>query len=211
MFSIKLQNCGKRYNFEWIFRGISLDLESGHRQAILGSNGSGKSTLLQIISSRSIASEGSVEFFDNSELIETDKVYRHITLSAPYLELPEEFTLRELLDFHFSLKSPYNDLTPEEITEILRLKSSRNKPLRYYSSGMKQRVKLGLAILTRSDLLLLDEPCTNLDKAGMEWYRNLVETYANGRIIVVCSNHQAIEYDFCDKQILIDDFKPRKA
>jgi ABC-type multidrug transport system ATPase subunit len=76
---------------------------------------------------------------------------------------------------------------------------------------MKQRVKLGLAILTRSDLLLLDEPCTNLDKAGMEWYRNLVETYANGRIIVVCSNHQAIEYDFCDKQILIDDFKPRKA
>lgn len=210
MLQIRLTKAGKRFNFEWIFRGINLDLNVGDRQAILGSNGSGKSTLLQIISGRSLASEGLVEYIDNSLVLPSEQVYQHITMSAPYLELPEEFSLNELLDFHFSLKTAIDGLSKEEIIEKLRLKASANKPLQYYSSGMKQRVKLGLALITNSDMILLDEPCSNLDKAGMEWYRELLETYARERIIVVCSNHQAMEYDFCKSELLIDDYKPKR-
>ena len=72
---------------------------------------------------------------------------------------------------------------------------------------MKQRVRLTLAILADCPLLLLDEPVSNLDKAAIEWYKNLINTYALHKTIVVCSNSIKEEHSFCNKELDMADYK----
>ena len=72
---------------------------------------------------------------------------------------------------------------------------------------MKQRVRLVLAILSNTPLLLLDEPTSNLDKKGIEWYKQLMSEYCSERIVMVCSNHQQHEYEFCKNEIVIEKYK----
>jgi ABC-type multidrug transport system ATPase subunit len=202
---ILLDNIGKRYNTEWIFRGLSTELNSSNNYVILGSNGSGKSTLLQVIASSLYHSEGILKYELDNAVIEPEQIFRKLSIATPYLELIEEFTLREIIDFHRKLK-PMMLETPQVI-ETLMLERSADKAIRYYSSGMKQRVKLGLAILSNTPLLLLDEPVSNLDHKGIDWYQGLINDYCKERLVVVCSNKQKEEYFMCNQQIRIEDYK----
>lgn len=203
---ITLSKIGRRFNREWIFRNIDYSFESGNSYAILGINGSGKSTLLQVISGALAPSEGSLSYQTNHEEIEVEKVFRHLVLAAPYLELIEEFTLSEVLDFHFDFKKRINNLSNSELITLLNMEKSKDKQLKYFSSGMKQRVKLILAFCADTPILLLDEPTSNLDEQGINWYRSLVEKFTLNRLVIVCSN-QSHEYEFCTNQILIADYK----
>ena len=130
-----------------------------------------------------------------------------MSIAAPYLELIEDFTLKEHIQFHFSVKKSVRDLSVNEVIELSGLKKSANKKISYFSSGMKQRLKLTLAILSDTPLLLLDEPLSNLDSKAGDWYANLIENYTAGRSIVVCSNHQPNEYFFHKQQLNIEDFQ----
>lgn len=204
---IHLQNISKRYGFEWIFRDINATFEAGKSYAVLGSNGSGKSTLLQVIAASISPSKGKIEYADSSEkVIEVGEIYRHISWAAPYLQLIEEFSLKELLSFQSRFKPFINQLSIEEVIDIAELPNVRKKAIQHYSSGMKQRVKLILAILADSSILLLDEPATNLDANATQWYRNLIEQYTQHRIVIVASNQEK-EYDFCTNRLVIEDFK----
>jgi ABC-type multidrug transport system ATPase subunit len=204
---IELKQAGKKYLREWIFRNASLSIHPSEKVVILGPNGSGKSTLLQLFSGSLLPTEGKVTHSDEGQAIEPESVFRKLTYAAPYLELIEEFTLEELINFHFSFKSPLYRMKYREILDHSGLASSEKKVFRYFSSGMKQRVKLALAIFSDVDLLLLDEPCSNLDSAAIQWYQNLVSVHAGGRTIIVCSNNQAEEYSFCDRRIMMADLK----
>jgi ABC-type multidrug transport system ATPase subunit len=206
---IVLENIAKRYAREWIFRGVNLELLRGHSYAILGSNGSGKSTLLQVIASYLTPTKGKLSYFSGTEEIPLEKVYHHLSVASPYMELIEEFTLSEYLNFHRELKRFYNDLEVAEVIKIMELEHARDKSLGNFSSGMKQRVKLGTAILTQSDLLLLDEPTSNFDARAIDWFRNLIDTYQKNRIVVVCSNHINAEYDFCSQEIVMENYKQK--
>lgn len=208
---IQLTDIAKRYAREWIFRDVNLEFHSNQSYVILGSNGSGKSTLLQVISSFLTPSKGSLKFYSDKEEVPIEEMYKHFSIATPYLELPEEFTLLEVLDFHRKLKPFYQDYTNQEIVSILDLERAQNKKLNNYSSGMKQRVKLGLAILSKTDLLLLDEPSSNLDAQSIEWFLNLISKYKKDRIIIVCSNHIKAEYEFCKNEIIMEDFKSAKT
>jgi ABC-type multidrug transport system ATPase subunit len=112
----------------------------------------------------------------------------------------------ELIQFHFSFKDQLGFTSAEEIINSMGLQKAKNKEIRYFSSGMKQRVKLALALYSKVDCILLDEPTTNLDEQGIAWYLNLIDTMLGNRTIFVSSN-QAHEYAFCNKQILIADYK----
>lgn len=204
---IKLHQLGKRYNRDWIFRNVSYEFCSGNAYVILGSNGSGKSTLLQLIAGNQLASEGSIDYEKEAKKIEAEKINHHLSFASPYLELIEEYTLREIISFHAQFKRFYEGLGVDSIIELTGLSKSSDKELKYYSSGMKQRVRLALAILSKTSLLLLDEPTSNLDKKGIDWYNELIERYKDNRIILVCSNHQQHEYSFCAKQISMEDYK----
>ena len=206
MMKINLEHIGRRFNREWIFRDVNYVFESGSSYAILGANGAGKSTILQVISGSLSSSEGSISYSKDGVLLNPENVFEHLSMAAPYLELIEELTLRELIDFHFRFKKFRSGLDRDFMIDLMGLKQSEYKAIKNFSSGMKQRVKLALAFCSDTEMVLLDEPASNLDQQGLEWYLNLVEKYTKDRILIICSN-QLQEYSFCKKQLNIADYK----
>jgi ABC-type multidrug transport system ATPase subunit len=207
MLTISLDNAGKQYNHTWIFSGLDAILESGTSTAILGSNGSGKSTLLQVISSAIMPSAGSVVYKLNGIEVRPEHAFRLMSIAAPYIELIEDFTLSEMVCFHRRLKPLMRNMTTPEFIKLCRLTDNADKAIKHFSSGMKQRVRLALAILSDTPVLLLDEPVSNLDRAGIEWFRELLERNQTNRLIVVSSNSIADEFDFCSSSIKMEDYK----
>lgn len=207
MMKIQLEQIGKKFNTEWIFRNVSFSFEENSATAILGRNGSGKSTLLQVIAGNLHPTSGQVIYTLDGHTVVDEDIFRHLTMVAPYLELIEDFTLREMLEFHFSFKRylPGHDIST--VTGLLEFPSMKQKQIRQFSSGMKQRVKLVLAILSDVPMLLLDEPTMNLDKTGIDWYLGLVEKFAGKRTVIVCSNLHQTESAFAGNSIQIEDFK----
>ncbi len=204
---ITLQNVGKRYNQEWIFRGIDHTFLKNEHTVIRGSNGSGKSTLLQVILGSSVASEGQLHYTAGAKEVGVEDGLGLFSIATPYLELIEEFTLTEMLAFHQKMTSFKDGLTIDEIVDRLQLKSAKNKAIKYFSSGMKQRVKLGLALFSDTPFVLLDEPTSNLDAEAIKWYGSLVRDNMLNRIIIVCSNDQKDEFSFCNSELNILDYK----
>lgn len=205
--NISLKNLGRRFNKEWIFKHINFEISAATPTVVFGSNGSGKSTLLKLISSSEIPSEGEIIYQKNEQIILADKIYQHIGIAAPYMDLPEEFTLNEILDFNLKFKPFIHQLKKDEIAEIAYLQDSINKPIKVFSSGMKQRLKLTLALYTQNDIILLDEPTSNLDQKGVDWYQEQIEKTKKDRTIVVCSNAHQAEYFFCQQEINLNEFK----
>lgn len=205
-YRITLDDIGRRFNRDWIFRGIHYSFRSGMIYAILGPNGSGKSTLLQVLNGSLAPSKGKIDFFFEEKSIAPENVYQHLSLAAPYMELIEEFTLSEMVDFHFKFKPYKNGIDKNLLIDLLALHKSSNKAIRYFSSGMKQRLKLALAFCSDTPVLMLDEPTSNLDSQGVDWYLSLVQKFAEGRLTIICSN-QPHEYSFCNEQLSISDYK----
>lgn len=203
---ILLEDIGRRFNQEWIFKKINYRFVEGESYAILGPNGSGKSTLLQVLAGSLSPSKGKIDYSHQKTTIDVEKVFNHLALAAPYLELIEEFTLLELLTFHFKFKKMADGYDIMKLLHLLQLESSKNKEIRYFSSGMKQRVKLLLAFCTDSPILMLDEPTSNLDSQGVKWYLEMMEEFGKKRLVLICSN-QAHEYEFCDHHFNILDYK----
>ena len=207
---IKLSNAGKRFNREWIFRHADLEFNSANSYAITGPNGSGKSTLLQCIGGMLQLSEGVIDYANNESTIASEDAYRDISFCAPYLDVIEEMTLTEFFQFHLQFKSFIPGTSIKKAIEAVGLSSAAQKQIRYFSSGMKQRVKLAQSIFSDTAIVLLDEPCSNLDTAGIELYHSLIDDYCKERIVIVCSN-DIVEYNFCEKIISIQSFKSSVA
>lgn len=206
MMRIQLTKAGKKYNRDRIFTNADLTFISGESYAIIGSNGSGKSTLLQIIAGSIDLSYGTIQWNFNNKNIETENVFSYLSIVAPYVEVIEEMTAFEFLDFHFKFKPKQQNVSTKEILSIIGLDTTVGKQIRHFSSGMKQRIKLAQAIFSDLPLLLLDEPCTNFDKNGYELYHQLIANYATQKTIIVSSN-DVNEYSFCNHVVNIMDFK----
>jgi ABC-type multidrug transport system ATPase subunit len=206
LMKIKLSNAGKRFNREWIFRNANLEFTSDSAYAITGHNGSGKSTLLQCLGGMLQLSEGSIEHFTDNTPLPPEETYISTSFCAPYLDVIEEMTLVEFLQFHNQFKAFIEGASINTVIELIGLKGAGHKQIRYYSSGMKQRVKLAQAIFFDTPIILLDEPCSNLDSKGIELYQSLIENYCTNRLVVVCSN-DPVEYGFCNHVIAITDYK----
>jgi ABC-type multidrug transport system ATPase subunit len=204
--TIIFYKAGKRFNRDWIFRNADLTFLPGRSYAITGSNGSGKSTLLQTLAGSMEVSEGKIEWRVNNTSIDANNIYSFLTISAPYVEVIEEMSAAEFLQFHQQFKPLIRNISISEILKLVGLEKAAKRQIRYYSSGMKQRVKLAQAIFSDAPLLLLDEPCTNLDVAGYELYHKLIKDYAKNKTIIVSSN-DVNEFSFCEDVINIMDYK----
>jgi ABC-type multidrug transport system ATPase subunit len=204
--NITLQNIGRRFNREWIFRGVEYTFNAGESYAILGSNGSGKSTLLQVLNGSLTPSSGELSYEKDGKKVAVEDVFQYLSLAAPYLELIEEFTLSEMIDLHFKFKNYKTGMDNKSVIDLLAMDANKNKLIKYFSSGMKQRLKLALAFCSDTPILMLDEPTSNLDAQGVEWYLGLVEKFAQGRLTIICSN-QPHEYGFCAHHLNISDYK----
>ncbi len=189
-----LRNIGKRFHQKWVFRGIDMQFKPGQHHALTGKNGSGKSTILLIAAGYLSPTKGSVRWSENGKILAPESVYSKLSLASPYMELVEEFTLEETLTFHQKFKPFLEGFDPGQLIDLSGLGESRHKALRHFSSGMKQRVKLLLAIMSRTQLVMLDEPCANLDSDAVAWYQQLKRDYAKNRTMIICSNHNPEEY-----------------
>ena len=207
-YRITLENIGRRFNRDWIFRGIDYTFVSGQSYAVLGPNGSGKSTLLQVLNGSLTPSAGKIGYFYHENIVEAGDVFQQLSLAAPYLELIEEFSTEEMIDFHFKFKLYGMAVDKAEVIDLLALPGAKNKQIKYFSSGMKQRLKLILAFCSDTALLMLDEPTSNLDSQGVDWYLSLVERFAVNRLTVICSN-QEHEYGFCKERLNINSYKQK--
>lgn len=203
---ISLTDAGKRFNRDWIFRHCTYTFKEGQSYAITGPNGSGKSTLLQVLGGSMMLNEGKIEYRISNKEQKNEEVYQQVSLCAPYLEVIEEMTLKEFLDFHQGFKPFIAGITAENIISVIGLEKAVNKQIRYYSSGMKQRVKLAQAVFSDTPILLLDEPCTNLDTAGIDLYNQLITDHCKARLVIVSSNDE-VEYKFCNTRINVNDYK----
>jgi ABC-type multidrug transport system ATPase subunit len=204
---IQLTAASKRFNQEWIFSNLNFSFMSGQHYAFVGNNGSGKSTLLQIIAGYIGLTKGQINWVNRAgENIDSSNIFKHISIAAPYLELVEEFTALEQIAFHQQFKSIQSNILPHEILEKIGLSKAADKQIRNFSSGMKQRLKLALAIFDQAPILLLDEPCSNLDQEGIQTYHELMQAHAMHKLIIVASNDPQ-EYQFCTQQLALSDFK----
>jgi len=206
--TITISGAGKRFNREWIFRNLHYQFLSGNSYGIIGFNGSGKSTLLQCIAGSMLLSEGNISYQNNTidTKIESENVFKLISICAPYLEIVEEMTSIEFLQFHQQFNPLIGKISIQEIINIIGLEKASNKQIRNFSSGMKQRLKLAQAIFSDAPILLLDEPCTNLDKEGYKLYHQLINDYCNNKLLIICSNEEA-EIEFCSERLNIVDYK----
>lgn len=193
---VQLIDVAKRFNKEWIFKGVNLTLESNKIYGLTGANGSGKTTLLSILSHFMAPTEGVIKY----ELGAKHHLRQSISVASPAISLLEEMTVLEAIEFHAHYKPFRNDLNSKGVIQLLGFEKHQNKLLRELSTGMKQRVKLVLAILSQSEILLLDEPGSNLDAAGFEFWKGLLKNNSKDRIVVIASNDEQ-DLAICDQRL----------
>ena len=204
---ITLNNATKSFGREVVFRNVEHVFASGSRTALLGPNGSGKSTLLLLVGGALMPTKGSVVHAVNGTVVPQEEVYRHVAIAAPYLGLYEELSLAETVLNHARFKPLKNGLTATDVARIAYLENALEKPVRNFSSGMKQRLKLALAILSDTPLLLLDEPTSNLDAKAVAWYSDLLREHVDQRTLLVASNRQEAEFALCTERVEVERWK----
>jgi ABC-type multidrug transport system ATPase subunit len=183
---VRLEQAGKRFEGRTIFRNADFEFGPGDRCLISGPNGAGKSTFLKLVAGYLRPSEGTVEHLIDGSSIDAEQAYRYIAMAAPYLRFPSDLSVMENIwtwERFRSLRLP-----AEEVPGMVKLEEAKHRPVRELSSGMEQRLKLGIAFASHTPLLLLDEPLTNIDAEGRELYHHLLEKEADDRGILVCSN-----------------------
>ena len=200
------QQVNKKFRQEYIIRDFSFQINANDKIAIIGQNGSGKSTLLKMLAQYSFPTKGSIEYFDlQNQQITKDQAFQFVSFVAPYVEIIEEFTLNELVNFFQKVKYTSEDITLSKFENYIELSPSKDKLIKNYSSGMRQKVKLGAAMLSNKPLLFLDEPTSNLDQSAKKWFSKNIQTLGN-KIIVIASNETS-EIDLCKSIIDIQNYK----
>ena len=206
---IVVKNLGKQFQEEWIFKDLDYSFRKDQIYAITGPNGSGKSTFLQVLSGFLPQTTGDIGYQTEDRKLSPDDFYKYISVAAPYTELIEEFTTLELLQFHFKFKKMRGSVDFNDFLAHIRLLQAKDKIIKNFSSGMKQRLKLGLAFYSETPVVLLDEPTSNLDAEGINWYQQLLSDHRSNRVVIISSN-QEYEYAQGDHEINILSYKPGK-
>lgn len=199
---IELNNISKRFNRNWIFRNITKEFVSGNSYAFIGNNGSGKSTLLKIIAGFEHPSLGSLKYSQDKEVHKSDFA-DYFTFCSPYQELIREMKLSEFLNFHEKMTGKLDKI---ELLKTVNLSGNEEKLIDNFSSGMIQRLKLGLSFFTERPVIFLDEPTSTLDPSGKEIFKQLFLKHQSNKLIIMASNEES-EYDLCADVLRIEDFK----
>jgi len=199
---INVENISKRYLYDWIIKDMSHTFSSESITGINGINGSGKSTFIKMISGYLSPSKGKIEYSIDDQKIDRSDLFKYISLAAPYTDIINEYDVEEMFHFHCKFKKMRIDNDLSLFLDIVKLKGSKGKQIQFYSSGMKQRLQLALALLTDSNLLLLDEPTSYLDQENKLWFYDLLSQHKNGRTIIIASNDNE-DFEHCDDVLVI--------
>jgi ABC-type multidrug transport system ATPase subunit len=203
---VSLENISKRFGYQWIVRACNYHFPPGSISGISGMNGSGKSTLIKIISSHLSPTEGKVKYKAGEKWVGNSDIYKYLSMVGPYTGLIGEYNIEEQYDFHFKFKKKSRDIKFEEFREWLELDIHPTKRIMDYSSGMHQRLQLGIALQTDVPLLLLDEPTSFLDNHAKDWFYRNLESMAANKTIIIASNDKE-DFALCGKMYDVMELK----
>ena len=206
---IKCENLSKSYSGRTIFKNLSFNISTSQSLTVTGSNGSGKSTLIKVIANLIHSSKGNISVKSDNMDVPRDKWFEKTGLLSPYLNLYDELTGFENLDFFYRLKAKDGSDSHGRIDHVLHkvnLYEKRNEQLKNYSSGMKQKLKLAFAVLHEPEILLLDEPRSNLDKAGIDMIYEVSAEQKEKGILIIATNDED-DKELCDNILSIEDYK----
>ena len=201
---ILADNISKKFLKQALFSNFTYSFELGNRYGIIGNNGSGKSTLLKIISGFLSPNTGSIRYLAGEREIPIEEVYAYVAYCAPYIDLIESMTMDEMIDFHFKFKQFALGVNKELFFNTIDI--DPHKKIETYSSGMKQRLKIGLNLMSESRILLIDEPTSFLDSHGIEWFHRVLNQYSANKILIIASNDKN-DLTTCREIINIENHK----
>ncbi len=206
-YSVELNNLTKYFGRRLIFNGISFNFTSQNIYGISGPNGSGKSTLVKIIANLNSATKGKVVHKSGEKLIEPEELHNYIGFVSPYLFLYDEFTAEENLIHSSRIRGiHYGKERADHLLNELNLFDRRNDLVRGYSSGMKQRLKFIFALLHEPQLLIFDEPTSNLDATGKEAVYSIIKNELKNNLVIIASNEET-DLSLCGRVIELEQFK----
>ncbi len=207
MISLKVRGIGHSYGNRRIFDDVNLELTSGDILAITGANGSGKSTLLKILAGILQPTNGEVKFVLFQRNIPRELRPLHVGLVAPYVNVYEDLTLRENLEFIGRTRSMNSNATQiEGVALRVGLSINLGKPLKAYSTGMQQRARFAAALFHEPKLLLLDEPMLGLDRYGRNMVENVVKDAQSAGLLVVIASNAEREISMAKQILCIEDY-----
>jgi ABC-type multidrug transport system ATPase subunit len=204
---VRLERVSRHFYYRWVFKNLSYTFQTPVWYSITGHNGSGKSTLLQVISGFLSPSKGQITYHQNKQELPLESGYQYVSIATPYLDLVEEFSPEEHLNFHSTFKSLKPSITIDHILRATGLLPHRKKAIKFFSSGMVQRLRLAQALYFDTPLVLLDEPTSHLDQQGVAWYQELLKTRCQDQCVIIASNNPA-DYQQCSFELSIETYKP---
>lgn len=202
-----MQQVSRHFYYRWVFKNLSYVFKSPNWYSVTGSNGSGKSTLLKVISGFLSPSKGDLSYTYEGQPVQVDALYPYLSMAAPYMDLISEFSPEEQLRFHNTFKLLKSGHTINSILEDTGLAPHRKKAIRFFSSGMVQRLRLAQALYFNTSLLLLDEPTSHLDSQGVAWYQSVLKANCQDQCVIIASNNPE-DYQECGNQLAMEDYKP---
>jgi heme exporter protein A len=206
-YSLSADSINKTFGRRLIFKNISFKLNLSTIFGISGPNGSGKSTLVKIIANIISPSAGRIIHNLNGSEIKPGKLHNHIGLVSPYLVLYDEFTAYENLNYFSEIRGiSFNKERVDSLLNKFLLFNRRNDLVKTYSSGMKQRLKFIFALMHSPQLIILDEPTSNIDDEGKEVVYELVKEEGNKNIVIIASNEKS-DLSLCSEIIDLNDYK----
>jgi heme exporter protein A len=206
-YSIQSQNLSKLFGRRLIFKDINFNWSEQGIFGISGPNGSGKSTLVKIVSGLISASSGKIIHKNSNGEIIPEKLHNHIGFVSPYLVLYEEFSAWENLKIFSQIRDvPFHDERVLFSLKQFLLDRRKDDLVKTYSSGMKQRLKFIFALMHSPEVLIFDEPTSNLDEEGKKVVYEIVREEGKSKIVIIASNEMK-DLELCKEVLLLEKFK----
>ena len=206
-YSLQSQNLSKSFGRRLIFNDINFNWNEKGIFGISGPNGSGKSTLVKIIAGLIEPSSGKIIHKNSSAEIISEKLHNHIGFVSPYLVLYEEFSALENLKIFAKIRGvPFNKEKVLYYLSQFLLDNRKDDLVKTYSSGMKQRLKFVFALMHSPDVLIFDEPTSNLDEDGKKVVYKIILDEGQNRIVIVASNEMK-DIELCNEILFLEKYK----
>ncbi len=202
---LNLENVSKAYGDAKILKNVSLNLESGGVYGLVGPNGAGKITLIKLLTTLEKPTSGKISLNDDDIISDPKAIRGKLGYLPQDVNVYPNLTSVEYLTYFAGIKGiNKKSIKPhvEELLNLFNLTPYTNKKLGTYSGGMKQRIGLACALLGNPQIIILDEPSVGLDPEERMNLRNLFETLAKSRILIL-STHIISDIELTAKNIIV--------
>jgi ABC-type multidrug transport system ATPase subunit len=204
MITLQLTQLSKSFGHQKVFTDLNIT-HSQHTLGIAGPNGSGKSTLLQCMGGLLAPTDGSVAWKEQAEALSSKDLQHRLGYAAPYINLYDELSCRENLTFLSRVRPTGDGQHIEQWLQKTGLDALADHPFGKLSTGQRQRLRLASALFHQPDILLLDEPGSNLDEAGKSLIKEIASQFSvPDKLLIIASNDKQ-ELQLCQKAYSIEE------